>query len=231
MYSWLWQNGFVVCLVACYQQFTTYDPSSTIIEDVIHRLHEDQKTAVLYYYFDFRNKIQSSVESLLRSLMAQLVKQTSRLPKALDQLRQTQRRSTLRHSHYAIHPESVPQPSFIELLTALCDSVAEFDHIFIIIDALDECVERQKLLSTVQRLLDSRIDKMHILVTSRSDADLEEQLTSMTTAHILLESSLIEPDIRLYIQEQLYNNPELRRWPQRVQEKIESSLMTGAQGM
>lgn len=107
----------------------------------------------------------------------------------------------------------------------------EFDHIFILLDALDECVERQKVLTIVQRLLYSKTGKMHILVTSRSDADLEDNLTPIITAHILIESSLIEPDIRSYVREQLQNNPKLKRWPEKIQERIESALTTGAQGM
>lgn len=205
--------------------------SSTIIEDVTHRLREEQNTAVLYHYFDFGNKINSSAESLLRSLVAQLVKQTFRLPKALGQLRQQKFCDTRYGTRMEMQAESVAQPSLLELSNILYDSMEEFDHIYIILDALDECVERQKLLSIVQRLLYSKTGKMHILVTSRSDTDLEEHLTPIITAHILIESSLIEPDIRSYIQEQLHNNPKLRRWPQKVQERIESALMTGAQGM
>ena len=205
--------------------------SSTIIEDVTHRLREEQNTAVLYHYFDFGNKINSSADSLLRSLLAQLVKQTSRLPKALGQLRQQKFCDTRYGTRMEMQTDSVAQPSLLELSDILYDSMVEFDHIYIILDALDECVERQKLLSIVQRLLYSKTGKMHILVTSRSDADLEEHLTPIITAHMLIESSLIEPDIRSYIQEQLHNNPKLRRWPQKVQERIESALMTGAQGM
>ena len=159
------------------------------------------------------------------------MKQTFRLPKALGQLRQQKFCDTRYGTRMEMQAESVAQPSLLELSNILYDSMEEFDHIYIILDALDECVERQKLLSIVQRLLYSKTGKMHILVTSRSDADLEEYLTPIITAHILIESSLIEPDIRSYIQEQLHNNPKLRRWPQKVQERIESALMTGAQGM
>ena len=205
--------------------------SSTIIEDISRRLHEDQNTAVLYYYFDFGNKMYSSAESLLRSLLAQLVKQTSRLPKALGQLRAGKFRNTRYGTRMEMQAHAVAQPSLLELSNVLCDSMQEFDHVYVILDALDECVERQKLLSIVRQLLSSKIGKIHILVTSRSDADLQENLTPIITARILVESSVIEPDIRSYIQDQLRNNPKLMKWPQKVQERIESALMAGAQGM
>lgn len=205
--------------------------SSTIIEDVNLRLREQQNTAILYHYFDFGNKISSSAESLLRSLMAQLVKQTSMLPKSLDHLRQQKFIDTRYGTRMQMQAESVAQPSLLELSTILFDSMEELDHVYIILDALDECDEQEKLLPIIKRLLYSKTGKMHVLVTSRSDADLEEHLTPMITAHILIENSLIEPDIRSYIQEQLHDNPKLRRWPQKVQERIEAALMTGAQGM
>ena len=205
--------------------------SSTIIEDISHRLREDQNTAILYHYFDFGNKIYSSAESLLRSLLAQLVKQTSRLPEALGRLRAEKFCDTRYGTRLAMQAESVAQPSLLELSNVLYDSMQEFDHVYVILDALDECVERQKLLSIIQRLLSSKTCKIHILVTSRSDADLEEHLTPATTARILVESNVIEPDIRSYIQDQLHNNPKLMKWPLKVQERIESALMAGAQGM
>ena len=205
--------------------------SSTIIEDVTHRLREEQNTALLYHYFDFGNKISSSAENLLRSLVAQLVKQTSRFPKALDKLTQQKFGDTRYGTRIKTQAESVAQPSLLELSDIIYDSMEEFDHVYLILDALDECGERQKVLSVVRRLLRSRIGKIHILITSRSDADLEEHIVSMATAHVLIEGNLIEPDIRSYIQEQLHNNPKLRRWPLKIQRKIESALMTGAQGM
>lgn len=205
--------------------------SSTVIEDVNLRLREQHNTAILYHYFDFGNKISSSAESLLRSLMAQLVKQISRLPKALDHLRKQKFIDTRYGRRMQMQAESVAQPSLLELSSVLYEGMDEFDHVYVVLDALDECDEREKLLSIIKRLLYSKAGKIHVLVTSRSDADLEEHLNPIITAHVLIENSLIEPDIRSYIQEQLHDNPKLRRWPQKVQERIEAALMTGAQGM
>lgn len=205
--------------------------SSTIIEDVNLRIREQQNTAILHHYFDFGNKIDSSAESLLRSLMAQLVKQTSRPSKALDHLRQRKFMDTRHGQRIQMQADSVAQPSLHELSTILHDCMEGFDHVYIILDALDECYEREKLLSIIQRLLYSKTGKTHMLVTSRSDVDLEERLHPMITARVLIESGLIEHDIRSYIQGQLHENPKLRRWPPKVQERIESALMAGAQGM
>lgn len=196
--------------------------SSTIIDNVIHRQREEQDTAVLYHYFDFGNKINSSAESFLRSLVAQLVKQSSTFQKALDQSRRRESSNTRYGTHMGTEGE---------LSAILCDGMREFDHTYIIVDALDECVERQKLISIVQRLLHPKTDNVHILITSRSNVDLKERLIPMITEHMLVESSLIEHDIRSYIKEQLHHNPKLRRWPQKVQGKIKSALMMGFQGM
>ena len=223
MSRWLRKNDFVVGSFGIVFGITlSHTFSSTIIDNVIHRQREEQNTAVLYHYFDFGNKINSSAENFLRSLVAQLVKQSSTFPKALDQLRRSESSNTRYGTRMGTEAE---------LSAILCDSMREFDHVYIMIDALDECVERQRLLSIVHRLLHPKKGKVHILVTSRSDAGLEEHLTPSITGHILLESSLIEHDIRLYIQEQLHHNPKLRRWPQKVREKIELALMTGFQGM
>ncbi|MCJ1226997.1 hypothetical protein MMC12_003652 [Toensbergia leucococca] len=57
-----------------YMGFLAVAKRSIIIEDVTHQTPQQHTSAVLYYYFDFSDKMDSSVESLLRSLVTQLVK-------------------------------------------------------------------------------------------------------------------------------------------------------------
>lgn len=64
-------------------------------------------------------------------------------------------------------------------------------------------MERQKVLSLVKRFVESKTGKVHVLATSRYDVDIEDQLLSIATGQIQLESHLIEPDIRSHIQQQL----------------------------
>ena len=53
----------------------------------------------------------------------------------------------------------------------------------------------------IQRLLPLESTKKHVSVISRSDVDLEKHLTAMTTADVLIDSSLLEQDTGLHIEE------------------------------
>lgn len=171
------------------------------------------------------------MESLYRSLVAQLAKQKTELPQALDKLARAKFKNTGYDLRMGRETNLVAQPSLSELSDLFDGCMEEFDHIYIILDALDECVERQNLLSVVKRLISSENHRLHVLVTSRSDWDIMEQLTPLIAAHVLIEGSLIEPDICSYVRNQLRNNLKLRKWPQNVQERVESALMAGSQGM
>ena len=186
---------------------------------------------MLYYYFDFSNTTNSSAENLFRSLVTQIAKQTPELPKALDRLSWGKFRDTRYGTRMRRQASLVAQPSMSELSDLLYSSMEEFDHVYIMLDALDECVERGKLLSVVQRLVSSKKNNLQVLVTSQSDADIVKQLAPVIATHVLIESSLIESDICSYIRDQLCNNLKLKKWPQKVQERVKSTLMTGSQGM
>ncbi len=160
-----------------------------------------------------------------------MAKQTPDLPKALDRTKWEKFSRTRYGTRMEMQADSVAQPSFTELSDILHDSIGGFDHFYVILDALDECVERQKVLSLVKQFVKSRTGKVHVLVTSRYEVDIEEQLLPIITEQIQIESHLIEPDIRSHIQQQLQTNPRLKKWPQKVKERMESALVTGSQGM
>jgi hypothetical protein len=124
------------------------------------------------------------------------------------------------------------QPMTGELLTTLRQIVQEFDETFIILDALDECTERQELLTNIEEIAKWKIGKLHILATSRREKDIEEWLEPLVNDQekICIQSALVNDDIRTYVHEKLQTDRKLK-WSAKVQEEIEKSLMDGAHGM
>ena len=127
--------------------------------------------------------------------------------------------------------DQAAQLSGSELSDVLLDSTKEFDNFYIVLDALDESVETRKVLLLLKRIISSKASRMHILVTSRYDVDIEDQLLPFTTGYVHIENRLIEPDVRLYIQQQLQSSLKLQKWPQKVRESMEVALIAGFQGM
>jgi hypothetical protein len=123
------------------------------------------------------------------------------------------------------------QPSTGELLTALRQMIQEFNETFIILDALDECKEREELLADIEGMAGWKLGKLHILATSRREKDIEETLEPLVTGQICIASALVDADIQTYLHEKLQNDSKLKSWPANVQKEIQETLMDGAHGM
>lgn len=103
---------------------------------------------------------------------------------------------------------------------------------FLIIDALDECTQREELLDLLKRICSWKLPKVKILTTSRSEQDIEEVLRNLTTC-IGIQSAKLDADIRLYVDKRLALDPKLRKWSNNadLMEEIRLALVNGADGM
>jgi hypothetical protein len=109
--------------------------------------------------------------------------------------------------------------------------LGNFQQTFIILDALDECKEREELLGLIGDFVNWNLETLHILATSRRARDIEETLEPLVTGQICIQNALVNADIHIHICERLQNDPKLRKWPTNVQMEIEKTLMDGAHGM
>lgn len=120
--------------------------------------------------------------------------------------------------------------------TPLASMIQGTSPTFIIIDALDECPshggERAKLLELLQSLAASQSAKLHILVTSRRESDIEEKLTgSVTMPPLSIQGEDTDIDIRTHVKAQLASNSTMSKWPEPIKLEVEEVLDTKAKGM
>lgn len=213
------KNHIVVCdfltvisallIVAC---------SSAIVHNVMQYCQSHRAFAIGYFYFDFSDPEKQRHENLVRSLIVQFSARASKVPEALETL-------------YSQNKDGQTQPS-TDALTAVLEIIFQaFDQSFIIIDALDECSDRQELLSFINGIIDWKVGKLHVLATSRKETDISEVLDPLITEQISIQNGLVNADIRLYIQERLRNDRKLKKWPEKIRMEIETTLMDGAHGM
>ena len=178
----------------------------------------DPALAIIYFYFDFNDVEKQRHENLLRSLIVQLSMQSMNTPEALDTI-------------YSRCQEGQQQPSTDALAMTLQHMLGGFHQTFIILDALDECAEREELLGLIEKIVGWKLEKLHILATSRREKDIEETLEPLITGQICVQSALVNADIHTHLRERLQNDRKLRKWPVKVQMEIEATLMDGAHGM
>lgn len=102
----------------------------------------------------------------------------------------------------------------------------------IVLDALDECSTRKELLSW---LASPTTEAIHILLTSRTEDDIETSLTEWIppAAIVPIYQKPVDDDIRRVVHTTIATDKELQRWKdsQDVCEEIETTLMEKADGM
>jgi len=125
---------------------------------------------------------------MIRSLITQLSLQCTSTPRAIELL-------------FSSYMDGDRQPTSDTLLATLLQTIRGFDELFIILDALDECENREELLEDVKVITSCKPGKLHILVISRREKDIEESLNSLVDDQkkVCIQSALVNDDIRAYI--------------------------------
>lgn len=123
------------------------------------------------------------------------------------------------------------QPGTRILLSTLNSVIKSIDkEVFVVIDALDECPEkadhakRQDLLNQMTELLSKHNTNLHLLATSRKEADIRESLQALATANLDIQTAF-RGDIELFVEQRLKEVPRLTRWSHAIKAEIESELL------
>jgi len=132
---------------------------------------------------------------------------------------------------YACCGNGHQEPTLDDLQNTLQRILDGFSSTFIILDALDECAERQKILDWIQTLiLEKDVNpRLHLIVTSQPEWDIEEKFKSCQYLDLVEESE--NDDLVSYLDNQLENNSDLQKWNSETREQIKWTLKKKADGM
>lgn len=192
--------------------------SSAIIEDVINYIQGGSSCVVAYFYFDFKDAKKQKFTHLIRSLLRQLSRTLVNYPHSLVEC-------------YSRSRDGQDQPTVHDLLTTLRLVIQSFQHVFIIIDALDECTDPDDLLYGLAEIVSWKIDGLHILATSRQERQIEDRLIPLISGQIKLESRLVGLDIQNHVHARLQHDARFKKWTLEERDHIEAVLLQGANGM
>jgi hypothetical protein len=212
--SWLWLYGIPGCGKTIL--------SSTILEGLIRHFRNDPESVVVYFYFDFNDVQKQNPELMLRSLITQLSQHSV---------------NSLEHLSALFSPcgDGQRQPSLLELLTTTEHMIQAFAHVYIVLDALDECTERSELLGVLESIVSWKFQNLHVLMTSRREQDITSSLDTYIDAKdtICLQSEVVDKDIQRYVRQRLSNDKSLAKWEKdaTIRQEIETVIMQGACGM
>lgn len=175
--------------------------------------------ALAYFYFDFNDAEKQHVKELICSLIAQI---SCSRPGAAEKVRDICKSCQ----------DGQQRPSLDALQKCLKEILQGDGDTFLIIDALDECTQREELLDLIEEICSWKQPNLKILITSRNERDIEDVLSTLSTC-ICIQSAGIDSDIRLYVDKRLNSDPKLKKWSNNaaLTDEIRTALVNGADGM
>jgi Fungal N-terminal domain of STAND proteins/NACHT domain len=186
---------------------------STAIEHVV-ALCRDSGHRYAYFYFDFNDPDKQTVEGMLRWVVKRLCHyHPTQLPASVEEL-------------YKQCDDGSHQPGTESLMKALLSLLAEPNRAFLILDALDECSERIKLLDIITRLVNA-----NLLLVSRPEIDIKDGLAECVDISIIsMQGDGNDKDIEIYVKK---NIESLKRWQSKleIRQEIQDVLVKKAKGM
>ena len=115
------------------------------------------------------------------------------------------------------------------------DIIPSIPQVYIVLDALDECSDRAKLLELLTTMSKWAFPHLYILTTSRKEQDITDSMSEIVpeAGIVCFQNDRVDHDIERYIEERLHEDKALTRWRTdiTIQEEIKSTLIHGAQGM
>ena len=166
---------------------------SIIINHLRQNRSEGSKTRVGIIFIYLRcNEPEQTPDNVLASLLQQLVHDTDTIPPALLNL-------------YEYHRNRNTSPILDEISEVLSTTVADYEEVFCVVDALDECHEdlRWELIEKLEKFG----PKFHVLITSRYLDGISEELENFER----LEIKAYKADIELFVDHQIHRNRNLRK--------------------
>lgn len=159
---------------------------------------------------------------MLRSLICQLSQQCVRVPTSLETL-------------FSSCNNGQRQPSLHALQEVVQQTMQMFPHVYMVLDALDECAGRAELTDILETIAAWQLQNLHVLLTSRKEREIETSLETFIDRQniICLQSELVDRDIQKYVRQRLSDDRSLNKWQKdtTIRQEIEDALMRGAHGM
>ena len=181
-----------------------------------------------YYYFDFRDVNKQKPRSFIASILTQLSAYSEPCCDIIFRLDST-------------HENGTRKPSTGVLINCLKEVLKVVAHLpaYIIVDALDECLNtsglptsRAVLLDLLKDLVDLHLPNLHICVTSRLQIDIKIVLEPLASSIVSLhDESGQQKDISDYVSNFVYSDRRMQRWGDKDKEFVIENISEKVDGM
>jgi len=179
------------------------------------------------FYYNFREKEKKDLHGLLSLTIFQLCNQSHSY-------------YTILSTFYSTYHDGAWSPTNNELVRCFKDllNLPKQAPIYLIVDALDECLNtsllshRDQVLVFLEGLVNSKLPNLCICITSRPETDIQPILELLTFRSVSLhdESGQME-DIENYIKSIVNTDRRMRRWTSVHKQLVIDILTERADGM
>ena len=191
---------------------------STVVKSLVESAEKNINMIVAYWYFDDADPPTQNLQRLLRLVLRRISAKTTPFPKAVRDLANK-------------HEFSDSSPSTTALIKALKETVAALEEdMFLVLDAIDEYQAgnetlRKEFFDFLVSLGDAQIRKLHLLVTSIADIDIENAFKRLQKlpAEIDVEKP-VSVDVRAYLDATIKEYAEDKHWSPKITDKICKAL-------
>lgn len=205
----VWLNGLSGCGKTMF--------TSSVVEDVRRYVLTSPGVLLAYYYFDFNQTAKQQSGSMAQSLLWQIFNELSTLPAAVTKL-------------YENYANGARQPDWEAVMDILIPIIQSQSKLYIILDALDECLEPEILFDMIDRL-HSTCTNCYLFVSSRREHDISETLSKLAPYDIKASNASVDEDIKIYLQRALTTDTVLKAWPEPMRLRCEEALISRSDGM
>ena len=205
----LWLNGISGCGKTVL--------SATVIEDVRQFCSTNPDNCYAYYYFDFNDAAKRKPKSMVSLLLATLGCNMESPPQCIRDLHDK-------------HLSGQQEPSLDDMVSALVSVLQGRRKVYILLDALDECLEQATLLKCICTI-ESTCKNVSIFVSSRREYNITEALVDRVTYDIDMITAAVDADIELFVQNFLSTDRALGKWPSDIRAEIKDELCRRSGGM
>jgi len=187
---------------------------------------EEHKSIILHFFFKDGSADATTFNDLARNLVYQLLDHSppQTKPDGPSQLADSDNiflelADRLRTSDGGTHAKKSSE--VWKLLHSMLELFKDNVTIFIVIDALDECSDREeaKLLEKLTLIETWNLKcTVKILCTSRPEPDIEAALA--TTPKISMSATQVSDDIRMYVEAKVQDYPRLKKFSDQIVEPV-----------
>lgn len=193
------------------------DHRSIIINYLINN-YAGEDTKIVYLYCDYKDQAMQTASNLIACLARQIIGYPKVLPQQLEEIHKE-------------HEHQKRRPSFNKLMKLLIALCKQYNRVYIIVDALDECeaIRERRLLLPVLEVLSRNSGRL--FVTSRPN---NEDISNTFGKQSRITIAASELDLRQYVAERIAEEERrtsVTRFTPELKKSIISNVSAGASGM